>query len=89
MSHYQYLGHMVNYALVLMPSNSITTLYVGPRLDKVPVADRIFSSSVDTVSIHRIGFSSVATFYIQSLLQILLRTLFLFLCEGSGQLIAK
>ena len=77
-------------ALVLTPSTSIATLYVGPRLGKVPVADWIFYSSVDTVSVHRFGFSSVATFCSPHSITLAdSPTLFSFLHEGSGQLAAK
>ena len=79
-------------APVLTPSTSVTTLYVGPHLGKVPVADWIFSSFVNTVTIHVFGFSSVATFCSPDSITLDLAdspALFSFLCEGSRQLIAK
>ena len=77
-------------ALVLTPSTFDTTLYIGPRLGKIPAVGSLCSPSADTVSSHGSGFSSATLFSSpDSITQADSPVLFSLLRVGSGQLAAR
>ena len=72
--------------LVLTPSTSRRTLYVGPHCGKVPAAGLLSSYSVVTVSTHGFDVSLATTFFVPDSIHLAESTGFSFFRGCPGQL---